>query len=63
MVHLPYILLLRIAFEIASFHIYTPLPAFLEVFEAVLKITFWNVAELFCHGRKKGLNVSMEMAF
>jgi hypothetical protein len=44
---------IRIAFEIASSCIYTPLPAFLEVFEAVLEITFWNVAELFCHGRKK----------
>jgi hypothetical protein len=32
---------IRIAFEIPSSCIYTPLPAFLEVFETVLEITFW----------------------
>jgi len=36
---------------------------FLGIFEAVLESTFWNAAELFCHGHLNGLNVSTAMAF
>jgi hypothetical protein len=39
------------------------LTAFLVVFEAVLESTFWKGAEMFCHGRVNGPNVSMVMAF
>jgi hypothetical protein len=35
----------------------------MEVFRAVLEITFYNVAKLNCHGRLNGLNVSRAMAF
>jgi hypothetical protein len=53
---------LRISFEIASFRINGPLPEFLVVFRAVPETIFWNAAELFCHGRLNGLNVSIAIA-
>jgi hypothetical protein len=49
------------SFEIASSCITTPLTAFMEVFEAVLESTFWNAAELFCHGLLEVLNISIAM--
>jgi hypothetical protein len=50
------------SFETASFCITTPLPAFLDVFEAVLETTFWNAAELFCYGLLNGRNIGMAKA-
>jgi hypothetical protein len=52
-----------ISFKIASSYNNTPLPTFLGVFVVVLESTFWNAAELFCHGHLNGLNVSTAMAF
>jgi hypothetical protein len=49
-----------ISFKIASSCNNTPLPMFLGIFAVVLESTFWNAAELFCHGH---LNVSTAMAF
>jgi hypothetical protein len=37
--------------------------AYIVVFEAVMESTFCKGAEMFCHGRVNGLNVSMVMAF
>jgi hypothetical protein len=45
------------------FFINIPLPAFLEVSEAVLESTLWYASELFGHGRLNGLNVNIYMAF
>jgi hypothetical protein len=53
---------LRIFFEVAFSCINTPLLAFLSVFEAVLKSTLWNAAELFGDGYLNGLNVTTPMA-
>jgi hypothetical protein len=52
-----------ISFKIASSCNNTPFPTFLGVSGAVLESTFWNAAELFCHGHLIGLNVSTAMAF
>jgi len=52
-----------ISYEVASSCINIPLPALLEVFEAVQERTFWNPAELFCHGCLNGHNVKIVMAF
>lgn len=57
-----YTLVLRISFEIASSCISTPLPAFLNVFKAVLVSTSWNDQELFWQNWLNGLNVSVAMA-
>jgi len=51
------------SYEVASSCINTPLPALLEVFEAVQESTSWNPAELFCHGCLNGQNVNISMAF
>jgi hypothetical protein len=40
-----------------------PFPAFVEVFEVVLASTYWNAAELFCHGCLNGLSVIVLMPF
>jgi hypothetical protein len=54
---------LRIFYEVTSSCIKTPLSTLLEVFEAVQESTFWNLAELFCHGCLNGRNVNIAMAF
>jgi hypothetical protein len=54
---------LRIAFEKASSCINPLLPALLDVFEADMDNTSCNYAELFCHGRLDGPNVSKSMDF
>ena len=47
----------------ASSFIGTPLPACVEVFEAVLESTSWNASELFCCAYLNGLNVIISMPF
>jgi hypothetical protein len=50
------------SFKIASSCNNTPLLTSLWVFGAVLESTFWNAAELFCHGHLNDLNISTGMA-
>jgi hypothetical protein len=61
--HATYTLLLFVPFELVSPCINTPLPAFLKVVEAAPEGTFWNAAQLLCHGCLNALHVSIAMVF